>query len=82
MRLDKIEDAARNVSVRYVEPELLEQEEKVSVDQFRHLDADHIERCEALRAAFDRQWRAAERAASRASPRRAAHRPVHAPRRS
>ena len=61
VRLDKIEDAARTVSVRYVEPELLEQEEKVSVDQFRHLDADHVERCEALRVAFDRQWRVAER---------------------
>jgi len=61
VRLDKIEDAARTVSVRYVEPELLEQEEKVSVDQFRHLDADHIERCDALRAAFERKWRVAER---------------------
>ncbi len=61
VRLDKIEDAARTVSVRYVEPELLAQEEKVSVDQFRHLDADHVERCEALRTAFARQWRPAER---------------------
>lgn len=61
VRLEKIDDAARTVSVRYVEPELLEQEEKVSVDQFRHLDADHIDRCDALRAAFDREWRHAER---------------------
>ncbi|MDB4958247.1 MAG: hypothetical protein JWO36_5816 [Myxococcales bacterium] len=61
VRLDKIEDAARTVSVRYVEPELLEQEEKVSVDQFRHLDADHIERCNALRAAFELQWKASGR---------------------
>jgi hypothetical protein len=56
VRLDKIEDAAKTVSVRYVDPELLEQEEKVSVDQFRHIDADHIERCNALRAAFDAKW--------------------------
>lgn len=56
VRLDKIEDAARNVSVRYVEPELLLEEEKVSVDQFRHLDADHVERCDAVRTAFDKQW--------------------------
>jgi len=61
VRLDKIEDAARTVSVRYVDPELLDQEEKVSVDQFRHIDADHIERCDALRAAFDRKWHLAER---------------------
>ena len=61
VRLDKIEDAARTVSVRYVDPELLEQEEKVSVDQFRHLDADHVERCDALRAAFEAQWHPSER---------------------
>jgi hypothetical protein len=61
VRLDKIEDAARTVSVRYVDPELLEQEEKVSVDQFRHLDADHVERCDALRTAFEAQWRIGER---------------------
>ena len=56
VRLDKIEDAARTVSVRYVDPELLEQEEKVSVDQFRHIDADHIDRCNDLRALFDAKW--------------------------
>ena len=61
VRLDKIEDAARTVSVRYVDPELLQQEEKVSVDQFRHLDADHVERCDALRTAFEAQWRSGER---------------------
>jgi hypothetical protein len=63
VRLEKIEDAARTVSVRYVEPDLLAQEEKVSVDQFRHLDADHIERCDSLRQTFDLEWRPAERAA-------------------
>jgi hypothetical protein len=61
VRLDKIEDAAKTVSVRYVDPELLEQEEKVSVDQFRHIDADHIERCNDLRAAFWARWRFLER---------------------
>jgi hypothetical protein len=61
VRLDKIEDAARTISVRYVEPELLAQEEKVSVDQFRHIDADHLERCAALRAAFDRRWHYGDR---------------------
>lgn len=61
VRLDKIEDAAKTISVRYVDPDLLEQEEKVSVDQFRHLDADHVERCHALHKAFDARWRLAER---------------------
>ncbi len=61
VRLDKIEDAAKTVSVRYVDAELLDQEEKVSVDQFRHIDADHIERCNDLRAAFVARWQFLER---------------------
>ncbi|MBS1119302.1 MAG: hypothetical protein H6Q90_1530 [Deltaproteobacteria bacterium] len=61
VRLDKTEDAARTISVRYVDPELLEQEEKVSVDQFRYLDADHVERCTTLHAAFEQRWRIGER---------------------
>jgi hypothetical protein len=55
-RLDATEEAARKISVRYVEPELLEQEEKVSVDQFRHMDNDHVERCVAVKNAFDKAW--------------------------
>jgi hypothetical protein len=55
-RLDGTEDAAKKISVRYVETELLEQEEKVSVDQFRQLDLDHLERCVAVKAAFDKAW--------------------------
>ncbi|HUS32344.1 MAG TPA: Type 1 glutamine amidotransferase-like domain-containing protein [Kofleriaceae bacterium] len=61
VRLDKIEDAAKNISVRYVEGELLEMEEKVTVDQFRHIDADHIERCNAVRYEFDKNWRFVDR---------------------
>jgi hypothetical protein len=55
-RLEATEEAAKRISVRYVEPELLEQEEKVSVDQFRHMDNDHVERCVAVKAAFDKAW--------------------------
>jgi hypothetical protein len=55
-RLERTEDAAKKISVRYVEPELLAQEEKVSVDVFRHIDNDHVERCQAVRAAFDQAW--------------------------
>ena len=55
-RLDGTDEAARKISVRYVDPELLAQEEKVSVDQFRHMDNDHIERCQAVRVAFDKKW--------------------------
>ncbi len=60
-RLDKTEEAAKQISLRYVEPELLAQEEKVSVDQLRYLDADHLERCRAVRALFDDAWPPASR---------------------
>jgi hypothetical protein len=55
-RLDGIEDAARTISLRYVDPDLLEQEERVSVDQFRDLDNQHLARCKAVKAAFDQAW--------------------------
>lgn len=55
-RLDGIEDAARTISLRYVDPDLLEQEERVSVDQFRNMDSQHVERCQAVKAAFDKAW--------------------------
>ena len=61
VRLDKTEDAARTISLRHVEPELLEQEERVSVDEFRFLDAYHVARCTALHEAFEAKWRPAER---------------------
>lgn len=56
IRLDHTEAAARAISVRHVEPELLEQEWKVSVEQFRQLDRDHVERCSAIHDNFDERW--------------------------
>ena len=56
VRLEKTEDAAKTISLRYVEPELLSQEERVSVDQFRSLDTEHLERCAAVHVAFDKKW--------------------------
>jgi hypothetical protein len=61
VRLEKTDEAARMISVRYVEPDLLEQEDRVSVAQLRQLDDDHLERCTSLRAAFHAHWRLAER---------------------
>lgn len=55
-RLEGTEESAKKISLRYVEPELLAQEEKVSVDQYRYMDHDHIERCRAIRAGFDAAW--------------------------
>jgi peptidase E len=59
-RLESTEEAAKRISLRYVEPELLAQEEKVSVDQYRYMDHDHIERCQAVRAKFDAAWPASK----------------------
>lgn len=61
VRLEKTDDGARMIAVRHVDPELLAQEDKVSVDQFRQLDLDHVERCTAVRVAFDERWRLGER---------------------
>jgi hypothetical protein len=61
VRLDYTDDAARAISVRHVEPELLEQEWKVSVELFRQLDRDHLERCQAIHASFDERWQLGER---------------------
>ncbi len=55
-RLEGIEESSKRISLRYVEPELLSAEEKVSVDQYRYLDRDHIDRCQAVRAQFDKGW--------------------------
>lgn len=61
IRLDKTDDAATAISVRHVDPELLAQESRVSVDQFRQLDLDHLVRCRAIHAAFDDRWQLASR---------------------
>jgi hypothetical protein len=57
VRLDKTDDAARTIAVRYFDPALLDEEDAVSVAQFRHLDANHLDRCQAVRVAFAERWR-------------------------
>jgi hypothetical protein len=61
IRLEKADEAARMIAVRYVEPELLDQEDAESVEHLRRLDDAHLARCTAVRAAFDAEWPAAER---------------------
>ncbi len=61
VRLDYIDDAARAISVRLVEPELLAQEWQVSVDLFRQLDRDHLDRCVQIQADFERRWELGDR---------------------
>lgn len=65
IRLDYDDDAARAISVRHVEPELLAEEAMVSIEHFRQLDRDHVDRCRAIHAAFEEKNRVGERAAVR-----------------
>lgn len=61
LRLEKTDEAAHMIAVRYVEPDLLAQEDAISVEQLRQLDGDHLARCAAHRAGFDTQWPARDR---------------------
>jgi len=56
VRLDFADEAARAISVRHVEPELLEQEHLVSVAVLRQLDRDHVTRCRAIHTSFEERW--------------------------
>ena len=56
IRLDFADDAAASIAVRHVEPELLAQEWRVSVDVLRQLDDDHLTRCRKVHAEFDAAW--------------------------
>ncbi len=56
VRLDHTDAAAHAISVRHVEPELLAQEWQVSVELFRQLDRDHLERCRAIHTSFETRW--------------------------
>ena len=61
IRLDKMDEAARMISVRYVEPELLAQEDDESVDALRRLDASHVRRCAEVHTGFDARWQPGDR---------------------
>ncbi|HWM84813.1 MAG TPA: Type 1 glutamine amidotransferase-like domain-containing protein [Kofleriaceae bacterium] len=61
VRLEHTEEAARVISLRQVDPELLAVEQKVSLALVRRLDHDHLERCREVREAFESRWRPTER---------------------
>jgi hypothetical protein len=63
IRLDYADDAARAIGVRHVERALLEQEWKISIEQFRQLDKQHLERCRRVHDEFETRWRPSERPA-------------------
>ncbi len=62
MRLESADDVSRAIAVRHVDAALIEEEWAISVDLFRRLDADHLERCRKVHAAFESKWNLAERA--------------------
>lgn len=61
IRLDHAFEAARAIAVRHVDEDLLAEERKVSVEELRHLDRDHLERCVVRQVAFDARWKPTER---------------------
>jgi len=62
MRLESADDVSRAIAVRHVDPTIIDEEWSVSVDLFRQLDRDHLERCRRVHAAFDAAWRLGLRA--------------------
>ncbi len=63
VRLEAADDAAHAIAVRHVDPALIEAEWDVSINLFRHIDGEHIERCRAVHQAFRAEWKAEPRPA-------------------
>lgn len=61
VRLDHAFEAARAISVRHVDEDLLAEERNVSVEQLRQLDREHLERCVVRQVGFEAKWRPWER---------------------
>jgi hypothetical protein len=55
-RLEAADDAAHAIAVRHVDEALLEEELGVSIEVFRQLDRDHVERCSKVYSDFDAHW--------------------------
>jgi hypothetical protein len=56
VRLAHLNDAARAISVRHVDPALLAEERAASLALVRELDRDHLARCKEVHAAFASRW--------------------------
>jgi hypothetical protein len=63
IRLDAIDDAGRAIAVRHVDFSLLDEQITLTIEQMRHLDAEHVATCRVVRDEFDAQWRPASRPA-------------------
>lgn len=53
VRLDHAAQAARTIGLRSANADLLAEEHAASLALIRHIDRDHLERCQAVHAAFD-----------------------------
>ena len=53
VRLEHAQQAARAVGVRSADPALAAEEHAASLELFRHIDRDHLARCQAVHAAFE-----------------------------
>lgn len=63
LRLNYAFNAQLAISVRRLDPGLLEEEQRVSVEVLRQLDRDQLERSLAAHAAYEKDWRPNERPA-------------------
>ena len=61
VRLEHTEEAGRVISLRQVDPGLLEEERRISLTLVRRLDHDHFGRCRAVREEFEMRYRPSER---------------------
>lgn len=61
LRLERLYDAAIDIERKVAGTQLQEDEERLSMEQARRLDAEHLDRCAALRAEFDEKLRPLER---------------------
>jgi hypothetical protein len=62
IRLEHAWQAARAVAVRSADPALIAEEHVVSLELLRYIDRDHVERCQAVHAAFEAALAPARRA--------------------
>lgn len=60
-RLDYAGEAARAISLRHVDAELLAEERTASIEFIRALDQQHLDRCRAVHAKFDAEHPLGER---------------------
>lgn len=63
IRLDHAFEAAKAISVRNLESELMAEEREASVRVLRNLDAEHLMRSQTVTSAFELRWKPSERKA-------------------